>query len=486
MRTFTRVANMSPGLRDTGDEIDAAHINELQQAAEDLQTGALPIALAGIEGALGAYGPLQRVDPGVDGASGQVMVWDSDVSRMGWFGGPVLVSSWAPHKIETAGDIGVSTKAQQFLDEVSSSRIPGVLLPGSYQCDAPLSIGSDTTLYLHGADLLNYATGTEDTVLEIVDVARVTIEGGSIDGRKAHFAPTTEYRHGVAIRGSSDVVVRDMLLHHCKGDGVAITGTNYDTVPKPSRHIRVHNVRCEDNHRQGCSLIFAEDVTFRDCTFVRSAGTSPQAGVDIETYPDLEWVHDVLFDHCLFEGCAGAGLSIVEFSDNHNIRRVRMRDCRIIDNHSGVFFNRAYDTALEDCVILGSETIGLLVENSDRTIVRGGEVSGSGKQGVYFGLATHGEVNRALIDGTVVQGNGTSGSFSGIYCFAGAINDLTVTHVLSTGNTGAGFVTDNYDSLTAIDRIVVVENDFRGNAGDAATFGVTATNAVYRDNAGVA
>lgn len=53
MRTFTRVANMSPGLRDTGDEIDAEHINELQQAAEDLQTGALPITLAGIEGALG-------------------------------------------------------------------------------------------------------------------------------------------------------------------------------------------------------------------------------------------------------------------------------------------------------------------------------------------------------------------------------------------------------------------------------------------------
>lgn len=55
MRTFTRVANMSPGLRDTGDEIDAEHINELQQAAEDLQTGALPIALAGIEGALDDY-----------------------------------------------------------------------------------------------------------------------------------------------------------------------------------------------------------------------------------------------------------------------------------------------------------------------------------------------------------------------------------------------------------------------------------------------
>ena len=52
MRTFTRVANMSPGLRDTGDEIDAAHINELQQAAEDLQTGALPIALPGIAAAL--------------------------------------------------------------------------------------------------------------------------------------------------------------------------------------------------------------------------------------------------------------------------------------------------------------------------------------------------------------------------------------------------------------------------------------------------
>lgn len=65
MRTFTRVANMSPGLRDTGDEIAAEHINELQVALEDLQTGALPIPLAGIEAALGAYEPLQNMRAGV-------------------------------------------------------------------------------------------------------------------------------------------------------------------------------------------------------------------------------------------------------------------------------------------------------------------------------------------------------------------------------------------------------------------------------------
>lgn len=53
VRTFTRKENMSPGQRDTGDYIEADDINELQEAAEGLQTGALPIALLGIEGALG-------------------------------------------------------------------------------------------------------------------------------------------------------------------------------------------------------------------------------------------------------------------------------------------------------------------------------------------------------------------------------------------------------------------------------------------------
>lgn len=79
--SFVRKLNMSPGLRDTGDVIDADDITELQVAlegvhndpfgdasgtlpavltdlrasADGIQDGTLPIALAGIADALGAY-----------------------------------------------------------------------------------------------------------------------------------------------------------------------------------------------------------------------------------------------------------------------------------------------------------------------------------------------------------------------------------------------------------------------------------------------
>ena len=60
MLNFERLVDRVPGSQ-LGTRIRAHHFNELQQAAEDLQAGALPIALAGIEGALGEYEPLQNM-----------------------------------------------------------------------------------------------------------------------------------------------------------------------------------------------------------------------------------------------------------------------------------------------------------------------------------------------------------------------------------------------------------------------------------------
>ena len=63
MLNFERLVDRVPGSQ-LGTRIRAHHFNELQQAAEDLQTGALPIALPGIEAALGAYAPLQNMRAG--------------------------------------------------------------------------------------------------------------------------------------------------------------------------------------------------------------------------------------------------------------------------------------------------------------------------------------------------------------------------------------------------------------------------------------
>lgn len=56
--SFTRRVNRTLGVPDSGDVIMAEHVNELQAALEDVSDGTTPIPLAGIEAALGQYGPL--------------------------------------------------------------------------------------------------------------------------------------------------------------------------------------------------------------------------------------------------------------------------------------------------------------------------------------------------------------------------------------------------------------------------------------------
>src|SRR5687768_9645893 len=62
-------------------------------------------------------------------------------------------------------------------------------------------------------------------VLLAQSVSDVTISGGAIVGeRDAHLGTTGEWGHGVMIRGSSRVTVRNMTISRCWGDGISIGG----------------------------------------------------------------------------------------------------------------------------------------------------------------------------------------------------------------------------------------------------------------------
>eukprot|EP01051_Picozoa_sp_SAG22_P007220 SAG22_NODE_500_length_9715_cov_29.986793_3_plen_150_part_00 len=64
-----------------------------------------------------------------------------------------------------------------------------------------------------------------------------------------------------------------LLITRTGGDGIIVTGCN-------GTHIQ--NVQAIENHRQGLSVINAQDLLVEDSEFSRTNGTGPAAGIDIE------------------------------------------------------------------------------------------------------------------------------------------------------------------------------------------------------------
>jgi hypothetical protein len=155
----------------------------------------------------------------------------------------------------------------------------------------------------HGAtDYLFYADGVEDLTLEG--------HGARWEMRRADYNSSSyahsEWRHGLTISSCVRVRVSGLHISDTGGDGVYVYG---------SRDVELRDVTTDGAYRNGFSLISASNLRVVGCRFLRTAGTPPQAGIDIEPnscrpnrtcHQDLA---NVSFEDVEARGNVGTGLS---------------------------------------------------------------------------------------------------------------------------------------------------------------------------------
>ena len=107
-----------------------------------------------------------------------------------------------------------------------------------------------------------------------------------------------EWRHALSIRGSSNVTVAGLTLRRSGGDGIylGVTGSN-----NVNEDVVIREVVCDENHRQGMSVISARNLLVKNSMFNRTEGTAPQSGIDLEPNNPDEQLTDVVIRNCVFE-----------------------------------------------------------------------------------------------------------------------------------------------------------------------------------------
>ncbi|MEZ6049444.1 MAG: right-handed parallel beta-helix repeat-containing protein [Planctomycetaceae bacterium] len=111
-----------------------------------------------------------------------------------------------------------------------------------------------------------------------------------------------EWRMGLALRGCQNVLVEGLQIESSGGDGIYVDGGGQ---LRYCDNVTVRNCVCLDHHRQGMSVISAQNLLIENCLFAKTGGTPPEAGIDFEPDgPDQRFVNCVV-RNCIFQDNSG-------------------------------------------------------------------------------------------------------------------------------------------------------------------------------------
>lgn len=157
-----------------------------------------------------------------------------------------------------------------------------------YSC--AFNIPSNTAVYCRATicELPNHYKNT--CLVAIHKSTNVLLEGGNFVGDlKTHIGEEGEWSHGIEIRGSSNVTIKNVQCSYFFGDGIdIIEGFNKEKKPVYGcKNITILQSASLYNRRQGLSIEAVENCLIKDCEFSntgRYKSTPPSAGIDIEAW----------------------------------------------------------------------------------------------------------------------------------------------------------------------------------------------------------
>ena len=138
-----------------------------------------------------------------------------------------------------------------------------------------------------------------------------------------------EWRHAVNIMSAKNVLVENLLLADSGGDGVYL-GVKVSRCP--CENVTIRRCICDNNNRQGISVISARHLLIEDTVMKNTRGTNPKAGIDFEPNNASEVLIDCVMRNCLTEGNDGAGYDFYlgQFNATTQPISITLENCRSV------------------------------------------------------------------------------------------------------------------------------------------------------------
>jgi hypothetical protein len=131
-----------------------------------------------------------------------------------------------------------------------------------------------------------------------------------------------EWRMGIGIRGSRNVLIEGLRVESSGGDGFYVDGGSGRLW---SENITIRDCTAFDNHRQGISVISVVNLLVENSTFAGTGGTAPEAGIDIEPDTPQQRLVNIVIRNCVFEDNHGHEIALYLRQMNHTTEPVSIR-----------------------------------------------------------------------------------------------------------------------------------------------------------------
>ncbi|MDX9974416.1 MAG: right-handed parallel beta-helix repeat-containing protein [FCB group bacterium] len=224
--------------------------------------------------------------------------------------------------------------------------------------------------------------GKGDSLFTAADATDITLRGygATLRMRKKDYQnppyDKAEWRMGLAFRGCERVRIEGLRIESSGGDGIYIGATK----DKPyCKDVVIRDVTCHDHHRQGISIITAENLLIENCTLSGTRGTAPQAGIDFEPNNANERLVNCVMRNCLVEGNAGDGIEFYlrPLSRDTLPISIVVENCLVRGgDRSGIVVSALEDDAptgtidIRNCVVENTAREGIVVTNKAVTSAR--------------------------------------------------------------------------------------------------------------------
>lgn len=193
-----------------------------------------------------------------------------------------------PYGAVADDEIDDSVAIQAALDDVRDAGCGVVELPaGTFTiADETLDIGSNTYLRLHDETILDGSVlqGGEETPnivsISVFNAPRdVRISGGAIVGGRSDGGDESwENGHCISIQGVAGVVIEDLSISDCWGDGIYL-GEDREI---PSSNVLLRNLEIERCNRDGITIITGVNIEIRSVLISETGPGGYGTGLHLE------------------------------------------------------------------------------------------------------------------------------------------------------------------------------------------------------------
>lgn len=277
-------------------------------------------------------------------------------------------------EVNVADDFGFDeTDSTNFIQAAIDSGATKVVIPNvgkEWIVSKTINIASNQDIYFEPGVIIaarkGYFKDRREALISIDNQKNISIHGyGAVlkMNKTDYMGPEYEkgeWRHTLQILSSENVEILGLTCRDSGGDGIYIGRSSIQGSKNYCQNIVIRDVVCDNNYRQGISVITAKNLLIENCVLKNTSGTPPKAGIDFEPNQAYESLVNCIVRNCISENNEGAGFIVhtTKFKTDSEPIGVKFENCKVRNCSSGFVFSGPYKDGAGGLI----EVIGCEVE----------------------------------------------------------------------------------------------------------------------------